>query len=77
VGSVPPSLGPTDPLEHHRRAVLEQTARAFERSAQLADQHAERHQIAGDAAAAAYERRIAVRARAAAQRARDRAARAL
>jgi hypothetical protein len=53
--------------------LLGRTAEALERSAMLAEDHAERRERADPMMAAAEERRAAVRAREAAERARARA----
>ncbi len=55
--------------------IYERVARALEHSADLADEHAERHGRIGQRAAARHEHLTADRAREAAQRARDAAGR--
>ncbi len=60
-------------LQARLGSVLARMARTLDASADLAGQHAERHHKAGRAEAAAYERRVAARARGAAQHARTRA----
>jgi hypothetical protein len=62
-----------DEAERHLHSVFEQTARVLERSADLADEHADRHESAGRADLAGSERKAGARARAAATRAQARA----
>jgi len=54
----------------HLSSIMRETAETLEKSATLADEHALRHERAGDRQAAAEERRVATRAREAAHRAR-------
>lgn len=61
----------------HLSSILSQTARALEKSAALADEHAVRRGAAGRTRDAADERRAAQRARQAGERARSHAARFL
>jgi hypothetical protein len=57
----------------HRASILSRTAAALETSAALAEDHADRHALAGRNDDAAQERQAADRARQAARRARSRA----